>query len=205
MNLDQNSVKMDRPYHHGDLRTALVAAAEAVLTERGIEGFSLRETARRAGVSPSAPAHHFRDARGLLTALAVTAFRDLADALEAAAAAASGRDAKIIALGRAYVAFAIGSPARFDLMWRDALVDKSDPDFGPEAGRAFRALDDIVRPDAGCDRPGDQGTQPSIAAWSLVHGFARLAIDGAFYCETITSPEQAMEALLAGVLDHLQV
>ena len=81
-----NSVKTDgsdRPYHHGALRPALLAAAEAVIAERGVDGFSLRETARRAGVSPAAPAHHFGDARGLLTALATEAFRRFGDALEA--------------------------------------------------------------------------------------------------------------------------
>ena len=85
---DVDSVKMTvgegaRAYHHGALREALIDAAESILEERGVEGFSLREAARRAGVSPAAPGHHFGDARGLLTAVATRAFRDFGDALEA--------------------------------------------------------------------------------------------------------------------------
>ena len=86
MTEELNSVKTEtpeRPYHHGALRAALIEAAEAVIAERGVDGFSLRETARRAGVSPAAPAHHFGDARGLLTALAAEAFRRFGDALAA--------------------------------------------------------------------------------------------------------------------------
>ena len=75
-------------YHHGALRAALIEAAEALLREDGIESFSLRECARRAGVSHAAPAHHFGDARGLLTACAAAGFNQLADAMERDAAAA---------------------------------------------------------------------------------------------------------------------
>ena len=64
-----------RPYHHGDLREKLVAAAEAIILERGVDGFSLREAARRAGVSPAAPAHHFGDTQGLLSEVALRGFR----------------------------------------------------------------------------------------------------------------------------------
>src|SRR5260370_38273616 len=64
-------------FHHGSLHEALVAAADAVLTERGVEGFTLREAARRAGVSPAAPAHHFGSATGLLTEVAIRGFEEL--------------------------------------------------------------------------------------------------------------------------------
>jgi AcrR family transcriptional regulator len=70
-------------YHHGALREALIEASEALLAERGLEGFSLREVARRSGVSPAAPAHHFGDADGLLAAVATQAFDGLTAALEA--------------------------------------------------------------------------------------------------------------------------
>src|SRR3546814_10926578 len=88
MNDDLNSVKTvspgERSYHHGALRPALIRAAVEVLAERGPDGFSLRETARRAGVSPAAPAQHFGDARGLRTARPPAAVRDVGDALTAA-------------------------------------------------------------------------------------------------------------------------
>ena len=204
MDDDLNSVKT--PYHHGALRPALIAAAGALIAERGIDRFSLRETARRAGVSPSAPAHHFGDARGLLTAIAAEAFNDFGDALAAAdAAAGPERKARIRAQGLAYVAFALANRARFDLMWRGALLDKSDPAYAEAGDRAFRILDAAARggkaSGAGAD---DIDLAPSIAAWSIVHGFARLAIDGAFGVGEGVA-ERATDHLLPAVLGHLKV
>jgi AcrR family transcriptional regulator len=192
-----NSVKTR--YHHGALRPALIAAAQTVIAERGIEGFSLRETARRAGVSPSAPAHHFGDARGLLTAIAAGAFEDLADALDAAAAAGS-KSERIRGQGIAYVDFALANRARFDLMWRAALLDREDEAYAAAARRAFAALASAVG--AGAGAPSDAAAAPAIAGWAVVHGFARLAIDGAFGTEK-GAAERAAEAMLPAVLDHL--
>lgn len=204
---DLNSVNMavvERPYHHGDLRAALVAAAEAVIAERGVDGFSLREAARRAGVSPAAPGHHFGDARGLLTAVAARAFRDFGDAL-AAADQGGGRAARLRGQGMAYVRFALAYPARFDLMWRRALLDKSDPELKAAADRAFVTLDRAARgAEATRHGPEDLALAPSIAAWSMVHGFAWLALEGAFGPEP-GAAERAAEALLPRVLDHLAV
>jgi AcrR family transcriptional regulator len=200
MSDDLNSVKSTRAYHHGALRPALIAAAEAVLEERGTHGFSLRETARRAGVSPAAPAHHFGDASGLLTAVAAGAFRDLGDALEVAAAGGGVR-----AQGLAYVRFALANRARFDLMWRAALLDRNDADYAAAANRAFLLLDGAVRGgEAAVQSPAGPETAPSIACWSMVHGFARLALDGGFGTEP-GAAEAAVEGLLPAVLDHLAV
>lgn len=207
-NLD--TVKSEAPdgraYHHGSLRIALINAAEAVIAERGLDRFSLRETARRAGVSAAAPAHHFRDARGLLTALAAQAFRDLAEALAAADAdAGNDREARIKAQGEAYVVFALERPARFDLMWRKPLLDNDDPQLSEAGNRAFDVLDRVTRGE-GAPSSGstDPVLAPSIAAWSLVHGFARLAIDGAFGAEP-DSAARATEALLPLILDRLEL
>jgi AcrR family transcriptional regulator len=206
MDKDLNSVNIasERRYHHGALRQALIEAAEAVIAERGVDGFSLRETARRAGVSPAAPGHHFKDARGLLTAVAASAFRAFGDAL-AEADSEPDRESRIRGQGMAYVRFALAQPARFDLLWRKALIDDSDPDYAAAADRAFLILDRAVR---GAQRtakgPADPELAPSIAAWSIVHGFARLARDGVFG----TGPdaaERAVEALLPAVLDHLSI
>jgi len=207
-NLD--SVKSEasdgRAYHHGALRPALIAAAEAVISERGLDRFSLRETARRAGVSAAAPAHHFKDVRGLLTAIAAQAFADLADALAAATTGAGpGRDARIKAQGMAYVAFALDRPARFDLMWRKALLDHEDPQLIDSSSRAWQMLDDATRgPGSPHSGPLDPALAPSTAAWSIVHGFARLAIDGAFGPEP-DAAERALRIMLPLVLDHLHV
>jgi AcrR family transcriptional regulator len=206
MNDDLDSVKAGSRsggYHHGALRPALIAAAEQVVTERGLHGFSLREAARRARVSPSAPAHHFGDARGLLTAVAAAAFRDLGDALEAAGGAGE-RDDRIRAQGLAYVRFALANRARFDLMWRQPLLDTADPAYVEPASRAFRILDRAVRGDDAAGSGLDRERAPSIACWALVHGFARLAIDGALGSEPDLA-ERAAEALLPAILDHLKV
>jgi AcrR family transcriptional regulator len=199
---DLNSVKT---YHHGDLRSALLQAAEAVIAERGVDGFSLRETARRAGVSPAAPAHHFKDARGLLTALATDAFRRFGDALAAADAMAEGRPARIRAQGFAYVLFALQERAKFDLMWRYALIDRDDPQYREAGRRAFRVLDGAAR---GGDTQApaldslDPALAPSIACWALVHGFARLALDGAFGTGD-EAAERAVGSMLPAVLRQL--
>jgi AcrR family transcriptional regulator len=200
---DLNSVKTgERGYHHGALRPALLAAAESVIAERGVDGFSLRETARRAGVSPAAPAHHFGDARGLLTALATEAFRQFADSLQAADAGGS-RIERLRAQGLAYVRFALDERARFDLMWRYTLLDPDDPDYQAATQRAYAILDHAARGRA--LQPGDRVEIPeAIAAWSMVHGFARLLLDGAFGNEE-GAAERAARDLLPQVLEHLSV
>jgi AcrR family transcriptional regulator len=200
---DLNSVKTAaRSYHHGALRPALLAAAESVIAERGVDGFSLRETARRAGVSPAAPAHHFGDARGLLTALATEAFRQFGDALEAADAGGS-RIERLRAQGQAYVRFAMDERARFDLMWRYTLLDPDDPDYQAATQRAYAILDRAAR--GRPHRPGEPVEIPAaIAAWSMVHGFARLILDGAFGNEE-GAAERAARDLLPQVLGHLRV
>lgn len=202
-----NSVKTDpreRPYHHGSLRSALIEAAEAVIAERGVDGFSLREAARRAGVSPAAPAHHFGDARGLLTALAAEGFRRFGNALAAADVGATPEE-RVRAQGMAYVRFALAEPAKFDLMWRYALIDRDDPDYLAASRRAFAVLDREVRGEEGMKKGRlDPSVAPSIACWAMVHGFARLALDGAFGTEP-GEAERVTEALLPLVLRHLDV
>ena len=204
---DLNSVKTptsaDRAYHHGALRQALLEAAESLIAARGGAGFSLREPARRAGVSPAAPAHHFGDARGLLTAVAAEAFRRFGDAL-AAADDGSDREARIRAKGVAYVRFAIAAPAMFDLMWRYALVDREDPDYVRAGARAYRIIDVAVRGEAPVGEPVHGKAPSTIAAWSMVHGFARLALDGAFGDDSGAAAEVA-DRLLPDVLAHLEV
>src|SRR3982751_1093477 len=131
-------------YHHGALRESLIEAAEAVLAERGVEGFSLREVARRSGVSPAAPAHHFGDANGLLTAVATLAFEGLTEALQAGNAR-GGDDpvARLREQGVGYVSFALRYPGRFGLMFRTGL-DKTEA-LEQSAHAAFLALEDGVR------------------------------------------------------------
>lgn len=217
MNL--NSVKMKtpppaakdrpRPYHHGGLHDALIAAAEAILAEKGVEGFTLREAARRAGVSPAAPAHHFGDAAGLLTEVAILGFEGLAEALRVGME--RGGDDPVQRLreqGRAYVDYAMARPGRFKLIFRKEKLDCGNERLQQAGAKAFGLLQQAIaqvtgREPAAFDAPDHAAV---LAAWSLVHGFAHLAIDGEF--DGMTGGERRaafVERMLPSVLEWLPV
>lgn len=170
-----------RPYHHGDLRAALLEAAEAELAAHGVERFSLRAVAKRAGVSHAAPAHHFGDADGLLTALATEGFtRFLATQRAHEAAAPPGQPDRLLAAGMGYIAFATGHPALFRLMFASSRPDFSDPAL-QQAGRAAYAhlLENVAElrgiPDASAD---PAALTDATAIWATVHGLADLLQTG---------------------------
>jgi AcrR family transcriptional regulator len=171
-------------YHHGDLQRALIAAAEAILTERGVEGFTLREAARRAGVSAAAPAHHFGSAAGLLTEVALLGFETLARFLrEGTAEGGTDPAARLRGQGMGYVRFARAHPARFLLMFRKDRLNREDERLRAAGQAAFAELEDAVRAYRGIAAGGplDRAALATVlAAWSVVHGFAHLALDGKF-------------------------
>jgi AcrR family transcriptional regulator len=190
-------------YHHGNLRAALLDSALEVLSENGVDGFSMREAARRAGVSQSAPKYHFGDARGLLGALAARAYHQLCGRLEAVEFA--GRDVRerVAALSAEYVAFARDNRALFDLMWRMTQFDFNDPDLTEQKHRALRALYRGLRgQDAQLPDNADPALVPSYAVWSLVHGYTCLALDGAIGDGT---PDPLTSDLLPAMLRLLDV
>ena len=195
-------------YHHGDLRASLVAAALEIIEEVGPDAFSLRAAARRAGVSPAAPAHHFRDTRGLLTAIATVGFTWLGDALEQARG--PDRPATIRSQCHAYLRFALARPGLFRLMWRKQMLDGNDADHFAAARRAFAISDAVMRPHAATGRPDEEGEvtnralAPTIACWSLVHGFVALAIDGAFFARAAGEPA-SLDGLLDAILARLDL
>ena len=157
------------PYHHGDLRRALLAAAADTITEHGPAAVSLRELARRAGVSNAAPVHHFKDKAGLLTALAAEGFALLAETLTAT----RDRTDSFVELGVSYVRFAMEHRAHFEVMFRPELHHQDDAALAEARERAGAALAGGV--DAlGQQRTGQDRRIAGVAAWSLVHGFATL-------------------------------
>ncbi|MDM4767086.1 TetR/AcrR family transcriptional regulator [Pelomonas sp. SE-A7] len=192
-------------YHHGALREALIEAAEGLLAERGLDGFSLREVARRSGVSPAAPAHHFGDANGLLVAVATQAFEGLAQALHAGDRR-GGADPvdQLREQGLAYVGFALHHPGRFSLMFR---CEGFEDEALTQAGRAaYGVLEDGIRRLHGLasgQRLTESQSLGVLGLWSLVHGFANLALSGQFDSQLpARGREAALRRLLGPLLDQ---
>lgn len=166
-------------YHHGDLKRALTGAALSLVAERGPKGFTLTEAARRAGVSAAAPYRHFTDKAHLLATVAEQGFLELHTGLTAASGPVVDPAAKLIAIGRAYVRWAVTHPDQYRVMF-GADTDKiQHPTLAVAAGQAFGELLDVITL---CQRAGVlRGEQPRQVAgplWSLVHGIASLAIEG---------------------------
>jgi AcrR family transcriptional regulator len=173
----------DAPYHHGALRDALLEAAERVLERDGLGGLTLRAVAREAGVSHAAPTHHFGDLTGLVSELAAIGFRQFNAAMTAAGAAggSSGLQ-KAMARAKAYVAYAQAHPGMYGLMFRTERLDMTRPSLHEAASASFAGLAGAI----GASRHEQISEQAlsleqaaAIArAWSLVHGFTMLLLDG---------------------------
>ncbi|GAA0508079.1 TetR family transcriptional regulator [Paractinoplanes deccanensis] len=179
-------------YHHGDLRRALLQAAADAIAEHGVAAISMRDLARRAGVSHAAPTHHFGDKAGLLTAFAAQGYDELAKALSTSRLASNS----FLELGVTYVRFAMTRRAHFEVMFRPDLYHADDPELLRAKARSADALYAGVAdlPDglrhrgetAERARGGTPDSAPSDirqagqAAWSLAHGFATLWLSGAF-------------------------
>lgn len=168
-------------YHHGDLRAALVDAAVTLVEEQSPARLSLREVARAAGVSHAAPYHHFSDRGDLLKAAGDRCMADFLAAQEAAVAAHDDPDARLVALGDAYVGYAAAHPHAFALVFDPELCPPGDP--SPERAVLIRRNEELLAAcvtdlltarGAGLDRA------PALAdaLWGTVHGLAALVGDG---------------------------
>lgn len=173
-----------RSYHHGDLAPALLRAVEEIVGERGAAALSLREAARRAGVSHSAPAHHFGDKEGLLDAFAQEGFEMLGEAMaKAVASLADPEDTfeLLDALGRTYLHFALDHPAHYEVMFataphpdREVPTGRevaADASFGPLALSVGKLVQDGVV-------PAEDGRYVATMLWAVCHGVATLWNDG---------------------------
>lgn len=243
-----NAVLVPSPYHHGNLREAVLRAAAEAVQHEGPHAVNLRALAREVGVSHTAPRHHFGDRRGVLTALATQGYAELAERLEAA-----GADGSFLEVGVAFVAFALERPAHFQVLFRPDLVDVADPELGraramlaaqlaggaqrfatsasresgvapatavlppdPSTSRERAASPDgalspdgAISPDGALSRDaaalGDNAllsghfTSAGLAAWSMAHGFATLALSGAVTPE----PGEDLLDLARRTLSHL--
>ena len=191
-------------YHHGDLRAALIKAGEAVLAETGVAGFSLRSVAKSVGVSHSAPAHHFGDAKGLLDALATEGFRRFLAAMQSRQAAEPNKDARqqLLSSGHGYLDFAIRSPALFRLMFSTDKPEPKTSELAEAAKAAFMHLADGVARLRGVSPFEEPAAMTDVMAiWSTVHGFADLYIAGRLGPPE-GKPVADRDALLREILDR---
>jgi AcrR family transcriptional regulator len=167
------------PYHHGALHDALLKAAERVLERDGLSGLTLRAVAREAGVSHAAPTHHFGDLTGLVSELAAIGYRQFNAAMIAAGASPLEQG---MARAHAYVGFARAHPGMYGLMFRTERLDMKRPALHEAANAAFAELADAV----GASRherieeaaPSLDQAAAIVRAWSLLHGFTTLLLDG---------------------------
>lgn len=164
-----------------DVARALLAAVDAVLRESSVSSLSLRDVARRAGVSHASPAHFFGNKAGLLTAFAVRGFEGFAAAVLSEITSSRPEDgpSKLAAIGRGYVQFAIAEPSLFEVMFRADVLDVRDPALIQATEGAYELLTSTVEECAleGA-LMGRDSAVVAIAAWSLVHGLATLWTSG---------------------------
>ncbi|MCF1599369.1 TetR/AcrR family transcriptional regulator [Streptomyces muensis] len=186
-----------RPYHHGDLRAALLAAAERTLRDKGAAALSLRELAREVGVSHAAPGRHFKDKQALLNALALAGYERLAQTLDAAEDPALPLEPRLTALARAYLGFAIDNAALLELMY----ARKHEPDASEQMAAAVEAtVGSLVRVLADAQRRGEiidgDPEELNLVTGAALHGVA------AFISAGWLTPEAAL-AGVEGLVHHL--
>jgi AcrR family transcriptional regulator len=204
------SLKEDTPYHHGALRDALLQAAERVLERDGLAGLTLRAVAREAGVSHAAPTHHFGDLTGLVSELAAIGFRQFNEAMAAACTPDLPFPMRGMARARAYVAYAKAHPGMYGLMFRTERLDYSRSSLHEAAEASFAGLAQAIAASRHEQIEQEALTLEQAAAiaraWSLVHGFTMLMLDGRL--ETIlerlpkgTEVETLLDTMLKVAMD----
>ena len=161
-----------------DLKAQVLDASVQLIAEKGLAGLSMREVARRAGVSHQAPYHYFDDRAAILAAVVERGFVRLAERMEDASKTGTASH-RLERVGQAYVAFALEEPVYFRLMFRPELADlKRFPSAGAAGARGFAVLQRLVGEKAGA-RVGQAKKEAMVSMhWSLVHGLATLLLDG---------------------------
>lgn len=184
-------------YHHGNLSEALVNEGSKLLAEKGLDGFSMREVARRAGVAVAAPSHHFGNAKGLLTAIAAQGFGKLAKHMELAATASRDSEDRVVAMCQAYRAMGVNDPGYASIMFRVELLDESDQGFQEQASRAFGLFEKALKQAASRSVDAVKISYAARTLWATMHGLVDLKMIKDREAEELI--HFAVRALLAGI------
>ena len=197
-------------YHHGDLREALILAGESTLHDLGLQGFTLRECARRAGVSHAAPKHHFENVRGLLTAVATRGFDRLATTIVThMKSAGADLDDQFFAVAHAYQEFAHACPEHFRIMFRSDLLDMESEAFCEATRQTYVEMTNMIRrqhgepdltaADLSVALESEQLLSDILLGWCHVHGYAHLRLEG----QLAIVPEALQEQMMRGAASRL--
>lgn len=188
----------DSRYHHGNLRQAVLDAADALLAERGSAALSMREVARRAGVSHNAPYHHFPDRVALMKGLAERHMGRLLEAQKQAAETASDAWERLRAVGRGYIEYAVSAPAGFGIVFDPEICEPGapTPEMAPLIAENEQLLADLVDAYAS---DADAPTREAAAAgfWGVVHGLAELIVAGHLPRDAAGSAIDGLSAVLS--------
>jgi AcrR family transcriptional regulator len=194
-----------KPYHHGDLRRALIETALNMLDEDNGWHFTLREVARRAGVSHAAPYKHFPDKAALLAELADQGFKGLRQALEAARPSSPAHHREeFIDMSRAYVHYGAANPNLYGLMFSADARQAVSVDMTEDAEAALNVLMELIDQGQkqGWLRTRDIRAQ-AVACWAQLHGLTLLTINGLLKLEQLGP--NASDAALAVLLEGIEV
>jgi AcrR family transcriptional regulator len=170
-------LKAKRPYHHGDLRAALITAALSLIDEHGVKGLALSDAAHLAGVSVAAPYRHFKDKEALLAEIAAEGFVIFRDTLARAAQTNTNDKVKrLVEMGVAYVEFALQHRSHFKVMWEGGIAKANYPEMQQTAHQAYLLLEEAAN---GLHPRAHPARQQALvrAAWSVVHGYAMLTLE----------------------------
>lgn len=185
------STSTNAPYHHGNLRQALLEAALIILERDGEAGLGLRDLARAVNVSPAAPYRHFDSRAALLEALAVTGYQRFTRAMDAVAAAPDTLD-PMAAMGKTYVKFALDNANLFRLMFSPQLRRDNRPGLRMAADAAYQTLRHVSGGNV------TTGRVAALAAWARVHGLAVLLLDG----QIAIQAGEDIEALISEIVER---
>ncbi len=172
---------VEKKYHHGDLKNALIRSGVEILSTEGVHGLSLRKVAAHAGVSHAAPYAHFADKQALIAAISTEGFRRLYERVQATSEAYDhDPQRQFVETAWVYVQFALDDPAHFKIMFSGVLEQEKDyPEFVEMSRKNFQSVVALVEScqAAGLLRPGP-ADELAVSVWSLVHGFIALTLEG---------------------------